>query len=30
MTGKQDAASGLLYGTYNPPTEGYVTVRAKV
>ncbi len=29
VTGNEDAASGLIYGTYNPPAEWYVTVRGK-
>jgi iron complex outermembrane receptor protein len=28
-TGNEDSASGLLYGTYNPPAEWYVTLRGK-
>jgi iron complex outermembrane receptor protein len=29
VTGNEDTASGLDYGTYNAPAEWYVTVRAK-
>jgi len=29
VTGNEDAASGLIYGTYNPPAEWYVTLRGK-
>jgi iron complex outermembrane receptor protein len=28
-TGNEDSASGLLYGTYNAPSEWYVTLRGK-
>jgi iron complex outermembrane receptor protein len=28
-TGNEDYASGLIYGTYNPPGEWYLKLRAK-
>jgi iron complex outermembrane receptor protein len=29
VTGNEDSSSGLLYGTYNPPAEWYITGRVK-
>jgi iron complex outermembrane receptor protein len=29
-TGNEDYASGLIYGTYNPPAEWYLTLRARL
>ncbi len=29
VTGNEDTSSGLLYGSYNPPAEWYVTLRGK-
>ncbi len=28
-TGNQDTTSSIIYGTYNPPAESYVTGRVK-
>ncbi len=29
-TGNEDTSAGILYGTYNPPAEWYLTLRAKL